>query len=85
MVEAKRSLSRTKPRDYTRQLYALARYYAREAAKDRIRHAGKRISDYLPREITAMAEELVEQELQFMARAFGTLISQPPGFYRPSA
>jgi hypothetical protein len=41
MVEATRSLSRTKPRDYRPELYALARYYAKEAAKDRIRAQSK--------------------------------------------
>jgi hypothetical protein len=40
-------------------LYALALYYAREAAKDQIRARGEKISAYLPRDLTATAMELL--------------------------
>jgi hypothetical protein len=70
MVEAKRSLSRTKPRDYRPQLYALAKYYAKEEAKHRIRAEGKRITDYWPRDIAVMATELLMLEPdRFITRA----------------
>jgi hypothetical protein len=48
------TISRTKPRDYRPALLALARYYAKEETKDRIRHAGRKISHYLPKEIAAV-------------------------------
>jgi hypothetical protein len=43
-------------------LYALARYYAREAAKDQIRARGERISAYLPRDVTVMAMQLLMED-----------------------
>jgi hypothetical protein len=47
----------------------LARHRARDAVKEQIRAQGKRISDYYPRELAVMAEELVPQELELMAKA----------------
>jgi hypothetical protein len=73
MVEAKRSLSRTKPRDYRPILYALARYYAREAAKDQIRARGEKISAYLPKDATVMAMQLSWRTLIGSSIRLGTL------------
>ena len=70
MVEAKHSLSRTKPRDYRPMLWSLAQLYAKEEAKDRIRASGKRITDYWPRDLAVMATEILMAEPErFIGRA----------------
>jgi hypothetical protein len=75
---ATRSLSRTKPRDYRPQLLALARYYAREEAKARIRAAGRKISHYLPKDIAVMANALLLQEPEpFITKARDLIAGGP--------
>jgi hypothetical protein len=67
-------ISRTKPRDYRPALYSLARYYAKEEAKARIRAAGRKISHYFPKDITVMANQLLLAEPEpFIARARETI------------
>jgi hypothetical protein len=62
------------PRDY-RPALQLARHYVKEATKDRIRARGQRVTDFLPREITTMANELLLAEPgPFVARAKETLV-----------
>jgi hypothetical protein len=50
--------------DFRRQLFALALWYAKQEAKDAIQAKGHRLSQYLPKEITQMARELVAAEPQ---------------------
>ena len=77
MVEAKRSLSRTKPRDYRPQLYALAKYYAKERAKHRIRASGKRVTNYWPGDIAVMGMQLLMEEPdRFIGRARDVLAKE---------
>ena len=77
MAEATRSLSRTKPRDYRPALWAMARYYAREEAKDRIRARGQKVQHYMPKDITRMAMDLLMAEPEpFLARARRTLAAE---------
>jgi hypothetical protein len=72
---ASRSLSRTKPKDYRPALIALARYYAREEVKARIRRSGKKISDYYFREIAAMADRMLEEEPELVLPKARTTIA----------
>ena len=77
MVEAKRSLSRTKPRDYRPMLYAMARFYAKKEAIERIRHAGKKVTQYRACEIMGMADELLLAEPQpFVHKAMKVLAAE---------
>ena len=40
----------------------MAKYYAKEAAKDRVRARGHKLSQYLPKDVTRMAIELLMAE-----------------------
>ena len=67
-------ISRRKPKDYRPALWALARMYAREAAKDAIRARGGKVCHYCAREIAVMAEQLLMAEPgPFVARARETV------------
>jgi hypothetical protein len=63
--------------DFRRQLWTLALYYAKQEAKDQIAAKGQRLSQYLPKEITKMAHELVAQEPQrYIERARETIAKE---------
>jgi len=71
---AAHSLSRTKPKDYRPALLSLARYYAKEEARRRIRARGEKLSHYLPKDITRMSFAILEEEPErFVARARETI------------
>jgi hypothetical protein len=77
MVEAKCSLSRAKPRDYRPMLRTLARLYAKQEAIERIRHAGRKITDYRAHEIMGMADDLLLAEPQpFIQKAMRVIAEE---------
>ena len=58
-----------KPKDFRLQILSLARYYARDAAKDQIRGRGDKVSRYAAKEISALADQLVLSEPRFVEQA----------------
>jgi hypothetical protein len=63
--------------DFRRQLWALALHYAKEEAKKQIAAEGKRITQYLPKEITQMARDLVAADpKRYIERARETIAKE---------
>jgi hypothetical protein len=68
-------MRRTK--DFRPQLLSMARYYAKEEAKHRIRARGEKVSRYAAKDITRMAMELLMKEPEpFVARARKVLAAE---------
>jgi hypothetical protein len=71
---AARSLSQRKPKDYRPALLTLARYYAKEEAKRRMRAEGQKLSHYFPKDITRMSMTILEEQPErYVARARETI------------
>ena len=71
---AARTLSQRKPKDYRPALLTLARMYAKEEAKRRIRAEGRKLSHYFPKDITRMSMAILEAEPErYVAQARETI------------
>jgi hypothetical protein len=70
-------LHMAKPKDFRRQLLSMARYFAKEEAKDQIRAKGHKVTQYAAKEISAMADALLLSEPErFVARARKVLAAE---------